>query len=216
MTNWAGLWTNPELLRAVLDFNGCFQPPDFGPAQGRPLGAALSQTPSLWNLFPRPPRNEFWDFTPETRRLALLPPPVLTRLLLYWGAALLAEEAAQVIRGADLRRLQTALGPDLYGYAVKRGRFQLGSFDSPCRESLDFTPEQPARLGRRAFDLYLAEWPAALQKAWHTRWSWAETNLDPKAPASEAEALKPPVSLWIGLKKILMSETNPPWRACFS
>ena len=217
MADWTGLWANRALLKAVLEFNGCFEPPDFGPAQGRPLGAALGGNPRLWSLFPRPPRGGFWDFEPEPRRLALLPPPVLTRLTLYWGAALLAAEAARIIRGADLRRLQVALGPGLYGYAVKRGRYQLGSLDSRtlAGENLDFTPEQPARLGHRAFDSFRADWPEALADAWRDRWSKEEAGLDFEAPTLAAP-LSPASPLWPGLKKVLLSEMGPAWRACFS
>ena len=45
--DWTYLLERSALLLAVLDFNGLTTPPDFGPAEGTPLGAALAGAPRL-------------------------------------------------------------------------------------------------------------------------------------------------------------------------
>ncbi|WP_323018741.1 SctK family type III secretion system sorting platform protein [Castellaniella sp.] len=49
--------------------------------------------------------------------LALLPPPRLARVAHHVGAALCASRLRRVIAGADVRRLTTALGPEVMGFA---------------------------------------------------------------------------------------------------
>ncbi|MDR2934627.1 MAG: hypothetical protein LBV70_01895 [Candidatus Adiutrix sp.] len=216
--DWTYLLDRAELLRAVLEFNGLTKPPDFGPAQGTPLAAALAATPRLWRLRPRgdePMEAPVWCFEPEINRLALLPPEVTDGLELQWGAAVLAERAARAIEGDACRRLRAEWGPELYGYALKRGRYQLGSLRSAFQAEQaemedDGVRDQAQALGRMALNIGRAQWPEELRSAWAAR-----RRLENQVPGRIADqGLAGRVFPW--LKKILLTEVAPSWRPCFN
>jgi len=211
MADWTYLLDRAELLKAVLEFNGLTSPPDFGPAEGTPLGAALAAAPRLWRL--RPPKAKaaaVWCFEPEINRLALLPPALTTGLELHWGAAVLAARAARTIDGEASRRLRADWGSELYAYALKRGRYQLGTLRAVLGVETggDLGRDQALALGRQALDLCRAQWPPELRSAWAARRGQAE----PARPPDPALAGR--VFPW--LRKILLSEVAPAWRPCFN
>jgi hypothetical protein len=223
----ACLLQNPALLRAALEFNGVYAPPDWGTASLSDAGlgrfhALLADHPRFWRFFPAPAqRTAAWCFEPAPNRLALLPPPLLERLGLYWSAAVWAEDLSRIIEKARLHEVMEQIGPEVYRYAVRRGRFQLGKL----RPSLHPEAKHPegasvkwtgwrAKIFRRPGDevlaLCLALWPEALRAAWAERWRQPL----PKNPARQDELPFP--TLWFWLEKILCTEVAPEWRPCFS
>ncbi|MDR0441299.1 MAG: hypothetical protein LBI59_10035 [Candidatus Accumulibacter sp.] len=223
----ACLLQNPALLQAVLEFNGFCAPPDPGARSGPLAGhlqALLAAQPRLWRFFPKPAQEgSVWCFEPAPNRLALLPPPLLERLGLYWSAAVWAEDLSRIIEKTRLHEVMGEIGPEVYRYAVRRGRFQLGGLRSslrsgPERESPENAPARPAewnaetfrRPGARILALCLAHWPQALRAAWEEHWRRPLPEENPDRPAAAFPAL------WLWVEKILCTEVAPEWQPCFS
>ena len=70
--------------------------------------------------------HEEVDFADPRRRLALLDGPALVRLVDLAGAGLLHARIGRVIEQAEVRRLREALGPEVYGFAVRRAPLLIG------------------------------------------------------------------------------------------
>ncbi|MDR2451624.1 MAG: hypothetical protein LBE85_07630 [Candidatus Accumulibacter sp.] len=222
----ACLLRNPALLQAVLEFNGFRAPPDWAAESGplvEHLPALLAAHPRLWRFFPTPAQGKVvWCFEPTPNRLALLPPSLLERLGLYWSAAVWAEDLTRIIEKTRLAQVMEQIGPEVYRYAVRRGRFQLGGLRPSLRSGLEReTPEDaPARRTewdaaafRRPGDvilaLCLAHWPEALRAAWEERWR-------PLPKGSPARPAIPFATLWLWVERILCTEVAPEWQPCFS
>ena len=216
------LLQNPALLHAVLKFNGFCVPPDLGaksdPLPGR-LRVLLAAHPRLWRFFPMPAqRRVVWCFEPAPNRLALLPPPLLERLGVYWSAAVWAEEWARIIEKTCLAQLMEQIGPEVYRYAVRRGRFQLGGLrlslweapkEAPARQR-QWNAETFRRPGEKILALCLAQWPESLRAAWEEHW---------RRPLPKEDPLRQSISfsaLWFWVEKILCTEVAPEWQPCFS
>jgi hypothetical protein len=219
------LTQNARLFRAVLDFNNFYQPPDFGlaetGAQTARLQTALVANPRSWRHFPGE-RTDVWCFAVAANRLALLPLEVLERLAGYWSAVVLAEVLARTVDGARLQQLKAGIGPDAFQYAVRQGRFQLGSLRK------DWLPADAERLSKRALhapgqkliQLGLSLWPEALRQAWLTRWRSAPGVKGFALSATSAAAAKKDQVLWQKtwphVEKLLLTEVAPEWQPCFN
>ncbi len=207
----------PELLRTVLAFNRLDRPPevDWPPAlDGHPLQAAVRGDPRLWSRWPRPASGGFWNFAEESRRLALLDQETRNRLELFWGAAVWAADLSAVIAGDRVRELKRDLGPELYEYALTRGRFHLGPLRGDYLAALAGRPAPGLRpqlqaAGRLAVAVVRAGWPEALQRLSRPA---AEAGGDPPPPLNTPE---PRRLTWLWLKKILLTEAAPQWQPCF-
>ncbi|MDR0674487.1 MAG: hypothetical protein LBF93_12750 [Zoogloeaceae bacterium] len=221
-TEFDALLRSPALLKAALDFNG-LAAPDCATPELR----FLAQNPRV-RRFLRPPMPEtaVWCFEPKPNRLALLPLPFLARLLSYWSAAVWAEDLARIIEKNRLLPILEWLGPDVYRYAARRGRFQLGGLRAGFRRGED--GENPAdarnraemenwltdvfpRPGNEMFALCLARWPQPLRAAWEKRWQRAL----PQA-GRDAAAFSSFPAAWRWLEKMLTSEVAPEWQPCFN
>jgi hypothetical protein len=213
------LLANPALLRAALEFNGLCAPPDWGAESGLLAGsprALLASHPRLWRYFPAPAQKRTaWCFESGPNRLALLPPPLLERLGLYWSAAVRAEDLARIIEKTRLSPIMAEIGAEVYRYAVRRGRFQLGGLRALlCREESAsgraWRVEAFRQPGDEMLSLCFARWPERLRGVWAERW---------RRPLPEAPARPAPVpfpALWSWLEKILLREVAPEWQPCFN
>lgn len=208
----------PALFRAMLRFNGAFeagQPPE--DLSGIPglNAAALWQSPTVRNLFPEEHQSaNFWDFTEESRRLALLEPDTLAKLSRYFGVAVHAQAIALCVARDDVLALRNELGPELYAYALYRGRYQLGGLS-------DFFGKMHAKLplvdrillhGAQALALIRSMWPETLRQL------APETGQGHDAPLSPLPEVTHELqrALWFGLKKLLLKEVAPEWAPCFN
>ncbi|GHT93590.1 hypothetical protein FACS1894116_05920 [Betaproteobacteria bacterium] len=223
----AYLTQNARLFRAVLDFNRFYQPPEFGlagaEAQTTRLRTALAANPRAWRRFAGE-HTDVWCFAAAANRLALLPLEVLERLAGYWNAVVLAEVLARTVDGARLQQIKAVIGADAFQYAVRQGRFQLGSLRQ------DWLPAEAERLSERALQapgqkliqLCLGLWPEALRRAWQNRWRsapWVE-SFALSAPLAAAEKTQVHQVLWQKtwphVEKLLLTEVAPQWQPCFS
>ncbi|MDR0379887.1 MAG: hypothetical protein LBI62_08115 [Candidatus Accumulibacter sp.] len=218
----ACLLQNPALLQAALEFNGFYTPPNPGAESGplaEHLQTSLAAQPRLWRFFPMPAQGKtVWCFEPAPNRLALLPPPLLERLSLYWSAAVWAEDLSRIIEKTRLAQVMAQIGPEVYRYAVRRGRFQLGglrpSLRSGLKDAFARTTEWDAEIfhqpGERILALCVAHWPGTLRIAWEERW---QQLLPEPLPVRQAVSFP---ALWLWVKKILCTEVAPEWQPCFS
>jgi hypothetical protein len=227
------LLQNPALLRAALEFNG-LAVPDFAARmpdapQFHPLLAQLAENPRVRRFLyaQMPIKPSLWCFGPSPNRLALLPPPLLERLLRYWNAAVWAEDLARIIDKKRLLLIRERIGPEVYQYATRRGRFQLGALRARFRPQEAGAMERkiPAdtdmekwltktfpRPGEQMLALCIAHWPEALRTAWETRWQSAVL----KTSRQDAAAFPFFPAAWRWLEKIFIEEVAPEWQACFN
>ncbi len=225
----------PALWNAMLRANaGAGEDGGLAAALGgdaAPLLHWLQQSPQPRCLAPDPSRvpSGFWDFAEESRRLALLDAKDLHRLCRVTGTALHAPAIAAVLRRDEVLALRDELGPDMYRYALYRGRYELGGvrrFFAGAQEPFlgrQAAGDQPAKgrsLGRLcawhgvlALRLVAAGWPGALAG----RFAAAL----PVLPDLPEEAALPVLEtserdeLWRAVKKLLLKEVAPSWAPCF-
>ncbi|MDR3159400.1 MAG: SctK family type III secretion system sorting platform protein [Zoogloeaceae bacterium] len=235
-TEFDDLLQNPALLRAALEFND-LAAPDFAAltpdaAEFRPLLAQLAENPRVRRFLytQAPGKTSLWCFGPSPNRLALLPPPLLERLLRYWNAAVWAEDLARIIDKKRLLLIRARVGPEVCRYAARRGRFQLGALRARFRPKEEGEiPAIPAdmdmeewlmktfpRPGEKMLALCIAHWPEALRAAWQTRWKIREQSAIIRASRRDAAAFPSFPAAWRWLEKIFTSEVAPEWQACFN
>ncbi|GHU32822.1 hypothetical protein AGMMS50256_23600 [Betaproteobacteria bacterium] len=223
--DFAYLTQNPRLFRAVLDFNRFYEAPDFGLAQaGSPaarLAAELAARPRLWRGFGlerEPP--ELWCFEPVENRLALLPFPAIERLAAYWSAVVLADTFARTLDGQRLRHAKEVVGQDVFHYALRQGRLQLGRLRHAwIPPSAELLSDQILRYpGQKLLRLCLGLWPDDLRAAWLTRWR-ADAQAAKILPVAQDRAEENRAlweESWPGVEKLLFTEVAPAWQPCFS
>ena len=167
----------------------------------------------------------WWDFSEETQRLVLLPAEALHRLAFCFSAAVHAEELALVLDRERVRELRTCMGDDIFSYAIRRGRYQIGSLRQGIMAHLPPLPllERVLLLARTVLLLMAEPWPERLRQLWQEKLLQMD-RLFPSSFFSEDAAPFGPLpqlsreqrrALWFTLKKILLREAAPQWAPCF-
>ena len=203
---------NPLLFQAMADFNSAGIPPvpeELFAVAGLDA-AALWRLPAVRKHFKTAAvRETFWDFTEESRRLALLDAANLRKLQKLFGVAVHAEEIAKVIVRAEVLAIRDSLGEEIYEYAMHRGQYQLGGVSRHfCKEDRGLPLlERIRKHGLQAMALCAASWPDSLRKIFEEK---LEETLERKKPSAEMRHL-----VWFGLKKILLKEVAPQWAPYF-
>lgn len=210
----------PALFAAMLRCNG-MTPADGekGPPQALPgLHADFprARLEELWRHGPSrrhlralmPGSAEpFWDFSEQSRCLALLEPETVNELVLFYGANLHAPEIARTILGKDLARLREALGARVYAYALQRGQYQMpvgrGVFSTRNREMP--LAERVGLHGKEALGIVASSWPQPLQG-----------RVDVTYPTDISVSEDVRRGIWFDMKKILLREVASAWKHCFT
>ena len=210
----------PALFAAMLRFNG-ITPPDNAQTPPDALAGLCADLPpacldALWHHEPSrkqlrslmPEHAEpFWDFSEESRCLALLEPDTLHDLVLFYGATLHAPEITRTILGGEIARLREALGERAYAYALQRGQYQVpAGRDVFAARNREYSLTDRILLhGREALGIIVAAWPQALQK-----------RVQATPPAGMQVSADLQRSIWFDLKKILLKEVASAWAPCFA
>ena len=210
------------LWRALLRFNGLLPGvavpwPKVGPPEVL-CAFAGTGTASLWDKEPvrrcwpwEGKTPYFWDFSEESRRLALLDEADTRRLALLFGAAVHAQALSAVLARDEVARLREDLsadgGEDVLHYALTRGRFQAVQ---SARYLAGRDPAWPLSFrvrvhGRMALDAISRSWPANLRQR------FGVLEEDEHGTLSRQWRL----GLWQDMKKILLREVVPAWTPCF-
>jgi hypothetical protein len=203
---------NPLLFQAIANFNSAVIPPvpeEISAVAGLDA-AALWRISAVRKHFKTAELQEaFWDFTEESRRLALVDEASLKKLQKLFGVAVHAEEIAQIVLRAEVLALRESLGEDIYDYAVHRGQYQLGGVSRHfCKEDLELPLlERIRKHGIWAMSLCSASWPESLRKIFEEK---LEETLEWEKPSAEVRHV-----IWFGLKKILLKEVAPQWAPYF-
>jgi len=227
----------PELFQAILRFNASCLPTTIPPIPGALQALPEENAKALWqalleknNLFQRfgfqHQVSSFWDFTEESRRLVLVEPDAMEQAIQMFGAAIHAEQIAQVIGKDDVLALRTHITPQILAYALQRGRYQLGTVARIFR-SLDTVLPLHQRIilhGRLAVQLCIAPWPEALRTMCS---SWIHQVLDANPDSMDASdslflekdnlghLVENTRKIWFSFKKILLKEVVPQWAPYF-
>ncbi len=208
----------PSLFQAMLLFNQDMAAPlpDELSALGEPF-ASLWNSPSFRRSWPDlPTERGYWNFSEESQRMALLPPSVVARLGLFLSAAVHAEELSRVIARDAVLELRRALGADIVSYALKRGRYQIGSLRNSLLVPSAFgsLPLRVKLLAVAAPSLISEVWPDELRRLAEPRFPRLTDETDAKRfePALQREQRR---ALWFTMKKLLLREVAPEWAPCF-
>lgn len=166
----------------------------------------------------------WWDFAEETRRLILLSPDILERLALCFSAAVFAEEMALTVDGKQVLALRTLLGTEIFAYAIRRGRYQIGSIRQTILTHFSVAPlaERILLLARSVLLLVGESCPLELKELWLQKLSGmsifsssASSNEMFVSSALLQLSREQRRALWFTLKKILLREVAPQWAPCF-
>ena len=221
----------PELFRSILAFNG------LDGTRPTEMPASLRRIPNLdvealWanerarrRFVDRDTSDglgRFWDFAEESRRLGLLPPKLIYQAVLQFGVALHSDELSLLIAREDVLAARREIGPELFAYALQRGRFQAGSLSSLFGDRHGALAARIRLHGRQALSLCCSVWPRELLDICAARFDGLapafsaasatddiETSLDEALPAEARRAM------WFAFKKILLKEVAPQWAPCF-
>lgn len=221
------LESNPKLLEEMIVFNRGAQRPTPAPeGLSEPLAAAVRRHPDLMRaLARRSPAlargrgpvapAPCWDFTDESRRLALMSAADLSRLGRLMSAAVWAEDWAKVLARGAVLEIRAAMGEDVYEYGLARGRWQAGAMRASLRalSGGGLLAERSIGLSRILLEEIRAGWPEALRA--RTAELFAATNLPaPTALPEISEADRK--ALWRFTRKIILRELDPECRRAFS
>ncbi|MDR2441951.1 MAG: hypothetical protein LBE31_00330 [Deltaproteobacteria bacterium] len=189
------------------------------------LEDAVSHTPALRRLYrSQNMESDFWDFSSQPLRLLLLGQKEFDDLALKFGAAVWAPNLAVIIDGPSVRALKASIGPDLFDWALNRGRYWLGDLGRFYRQSSQDSLQGQASLtsltqappidkksliltGLRAINIAWRPLPEALRSKAKDR-IIEETSTQISSDLSAKTFSK--------LKDILLTEVAPSWRLCFS
>ena len=220
----------PELFMAMVGFNKAQLKGSYDCALLSPLGDvgnSLFRDPTVRHACSsNTNRGEkaWWDFSEESCRLVFLSEEEIRRLALTFSSAVFAEEMALVLDKAQVLELRTLLGDEIFNYAIRRGRYQIGSLRPFL---ISCMPE--ARLAQRIQSLACAimhgisrNWPEELRKLWIEKLSKADmATVSPEGGAANSNDILPGLRaeqrriLWFTLKKLLLREAAPQWVPCF-
>ena len=213
----------PELFKAVVRFNASVNrensvPKEAGSSVAHALINGSKRAAARLNgTFTR----GFWDFEEESRRMALLDSKTLKTLLLTWGAAFCAPLLCRFVQKQDLEVLHRDMEPGFTDFALKRGRFLLGDFDSIIRleeasAKAEQMPDLIMKYSMRAHDICLTFWPEPLRELQTEKIKLDLPEWFEKRPQTDRPHPSHPRAVWFSFKKILLKEVAPEWTPCFS
>lgn len=210
----------PDLFAAILRFNGIAQTHDAQrtPAFLTKLYTYLSDEnlAALWGCGPAKkhlqlltpsPTELFWDFSEESRCLALLEQDDRDAIAIFYGACLHAPEITRTILGKDIAKLREVLSPRAYSYVLQRGQYQIPSGRSAFADRHEKMPlpERVLLHGAEALGIIAAAWPQTLQN-----------RIVTKTPSDMPISPDLQRGIWFDMKKIMLREVVPAWAPCFA
>lgn len=214
----------PQLFNAILAFNKNLHvaliPGEL--AQLGPVGEQLWKDTVFRHAYPTTSQlPTFWNFADEVHRLILLDDDTLHKLGLYFSAAVHGELLAHTLDRSSVSRLHVSIGKDVYAYALKRGRFQIGSLRSILLAQTQGLPldQRIISLAQSTLIVSSATLPEKLRIRQLERIinifrssSDDETIIPQTLPQLNHEQMR---TLWFTFKKLLIKEVAPQWAPCF-
>ena len=204
---------NPALLGAVVRFNAPAQPAD-----ALPLLSAAENHADLRSVIASHRRAGagFWDFSEESRCLALMPSDIVSRLARTAAAAIYAEEIAHTVQKSAVLALREFFGSALIDYALSRGRWQAGAsiraVFANMQDAEKPLDERCAEAAVLSVASLKAGWPQTLQDLMTERWATADL---PRLGLPALIAGDERLALWQFMKKLIYRELGAPWTNYF-
>ncbi len=151
-----------------------------------------------------------YDFEDPLRRLALLPPALLDRLVFFCGIAVNAPQIAKVVARDTLKSLKSNIGADAYRFALRKAAFLVGpkAFSSPSSACFEDFNAHARLCGLKCLEASFHNQPHALTARValkFPRWQSPEFN-NRVSPDDQKRS-------WLLLKKVLVYEVEPTWKA---
>ena len=225
------LGRRPALFKAMVEFNRAQQDRSDDCALLASLGEvgkALMRDPAVRRACSGDKHGNtrgWWDFSEESCRLVLLSDDELRRLALMFSAAVYGEEMALVLNKAQVIELRSLLGDAVFSYAIRRGRYQIGSLRPFLIENMPegSLTERLRLLSAAVLFAVSRSWPEELRPVWAAKLQRAALVGTPPSDgeAASAQTALPPLRaeqrrvLWFTLKKLLLREAAPQWAPCF-
>lgn len=209
------LESNPKLLERMLAFNRTEKKDAALPTGG--IWDAVQRQPDLVRLLSErrssapSAEDAYWAFTDESQRLAFFPATVLERIGRLVSASAYAEDIARTLSKSEVLAVKAFLGEDVYGYALTRGRYQVGSLRQMLIGASAGEPlsERCRLLARQSLETVRAGWPEELRR--RTEPLFGTVALPPAPPLDPA--LRQP--LWHFMKKLILRELDNEWISYF-
>ncbi len=215
----------PELFSAILDFNFSIlqkkEEQSLALLAGQNIPLEKIPSAALKKYIQKSIGTEqtgFWDFTEETRRLALLDTDTLLALMNVTGISLNAKEIAKTVQKEEVAKIKQAIGGPLYHYALTRGQYRLGTLQTffPPDGSLSLL-EKIQKQGEQALAYCIQNWSEELKTLFFKKHALPQsffTSLEeikqyPLNPKNE-------ILIWFSVKKILIKEINHSWAPYFN
>ncbi len=215
----------PELFSAILDFNFSIlqkkEERSLALLAGQNIPLEKIPSAALKKYIQKNIGTEqtgFWDFTEETRRLALLDTDTLLALMNVTGISLNAKEIAKTVQKEEVAKIKQAIGGPLYHYALTRGQYRLGTLQTffPPAGSLSLL-EKIQKQGEQALAYCIQNWSEELKNLFF------EKNALPQSFFTSLEEIKQyplnpknEILIWFSVKKILIKEINHSWAPYFN
>lgn len=152
----------------------------------------------------------YYDFQPLWRRFALLDFAILSRLMLFVGAALSRRSLSQIIARRELQTVKASLGEDVFDFAIRRSRsISIGEAEDDGADVP--TAEAVSRMGWAQLERCLAGESSGLTCRLQLKLP-PEMSLDFTGDEPVASKTK----LARRMAKILIREVQPELAPCFT
>ena len=165
------------------------------------------------------PPNFFWDFTENSRKLALLDSEATIQLAHIVGVSVNANSLAKLVLRKDREQAISVLGENLFKYALMRGQYQVGSV-----ANFFVSKNTDIPLSNRCFwhgwgilATLGKNWPKQLEETFLSRiHPLAQSDAVDLDAASFTVSNDVSSQLWTLVKRCLVREVSPAWAQYFT
>lgn len=160
----------------------------------------------------------FWDFTEESKRLALLDGQTLAELCFVLGTCIHSQEIAHTLEKEKVLALKNFLGKELYAYAVCRAPFQarfLKRFFAEKNTDLPLA-DKIKKNGTTALYGCTLNWQVQLKQDFLQKLKESAPQLTEYAENETQLTAEQTRILWFSVKKLLVQEVDAAWRTYFN
>ncbi|MBI1247957.1 hypothetical protein GC197_08975 [bacterium] len=160
-----------------------------------------------WQLSP----EGIWDFQEPYRRVALLLPTQMDRLIRYLSATVHTAQISRAIDRRTLTQFKEVLGEEAYTFAIKRAPLLSRLVPESLQSSTGIEPERMLDSGLACLGMLLADCPAELIR--RTTLKLEENqSIEPIRDADSDTRQR----LWSLVKRLTLTEISPEFAPCFN
>ena len=160
----------------------------------------------------------FWNYSEDSRKIALLEDAHLEQLAVILGVTFYAPDFSRIVERSKLLECRKILGEDLLNYAQMRGQFytgEAGRLFVHYDEDLPLT-ERALLHGWLALQSLSLAWPQNLTRSFQERLSLLSSKHGISLIKNVTLKDSDRKTLWRLVKKCLLREVAPEWAQYFS